>query len=393
MALPLYMLLLSKSNKKYMTYVHEDGDHHGFLQFSGVDVASPYARFEIEPAKTKKAYVHIRCCYNNRYLVRKSEQDSVIMTRAKATDEDDSKWSCTLFEPILFPTAGSSHDDGPILPDNHYNNNNFLYAAAAAAKNKSEEHGGTSAEFAVVNWESLVILPRHVTFNNAKDYLNVDYNKHRDLQALRFGSDDVGDPAVGYEVFANVDGSVRVKSSMVGKFWKVDGEGGLVEAVVDEKKSLEERLCWFWPVKLVEPNAVALRCVGNGKFCGFSDAPGRAPGSTTKPSSRLGDGLQRHRHGQQRGGEAVVRGGEEQHVDQSRVADGRRALDVGVRASWRSRWTSPAPTSGGETLGQTSEVDTLYDVAMPGKSHVAVGVVATRGTCDVPCYCVHIDNT
>ncbi|CAL1353580.1 unnamed protein product [Linum trigynum] len=234
MALPLYMLLLSKSNNKYMKYVHEDGDHHGFLQFSDVDVASPYARFEIEPSKTKKAYVHIRCCYNNRYLVRKSEQDNVIMARAKAPEEDDSKWSCTLFEPILFPTGskwsctlfepilfptGSSHDDGPITTAVRFvhvqlnqplhlnnNNNNFLYAAEAA-KNKSEEDGGTSAEFAVVNWESLVILPRYVTFNNGKDYLNVDYNKHSDLQALRFGSDDVGDPAVGYEVFANVDGT------------------------------------------------------------------------------------------------------------------------------------------------------------------------------------------
>ncbi|CAL9005951.1 unnamed protein product [Prunus brigantina] len=48
-----YMVLKSRYNAKYLSYVKEDVQIHGFLKFSGEEVVSPYAMFHVEMAKGK----------------------------------------------------------------------------------------------------------------------------------------------------------------------------------------------------------------------------------------------------------------------------------------------------------------------------------------------------
>ncbi|KAF7142747.1 hypothetical protein RHSIM_Rhsim05G0011300 [Rhododendron simsii] len=116
MALPRFAVIQSR-DKTYLRYVNEDGELHGFLEFSGEEIVSPYTKFQIETAKGTAAgngdgdhgFVHIRCCYNNKYLVAKSVSgDSYIIAGADEPNEDQSQSSCTLFEPIQIDGEGGT---------------------------------------------------------------------------------------------------------------------------------------------------------------------------------------------------------------------------------------------------------------------------------------------
>ncbi|KAL7170604.1 hypothetical protein ACSBR2_035476 [Camellia fascicularis] len=94
MELPRFVALKAIHSNKYLRYIHE----------AGQVVSSPYAKLEMEMAKTSnnvKRLMHIKCCFNNKYLVRESEDKWWIVAEADELEEDQSKWSCTLFE-VLF---------------------------------------------------------------------------------------------------------------------------------------------------------------------------------------------------------------------------------------------------------------------------------------------------
>ncbi|KAG5547082.1 hypothetical protein RHGRI_012946 [Rhododendron griersonianum] len=109
LALPRFAVIQSqKPPKNYLRYMREDGGSHGTLQFSGEEILSPFSKFEIERAKNDNAFVHIRCCYNNKYWVAKSSSDPCIIAGADEPNEDQSQWSYdttttnldTLFYPV-----------------------------------------------------------------------------------------------------------------------------------------------------------------------------------------------------------------------------------------------------------------------------------------------------
>ena len=108
MTLPRFAVFKSSYNNNYLTYVNEDVAAHGFPRFTGEEVVSPYAKFAVEMAKggnNEELLVHIRCCYNNKYLVRRDESSAYIKAGAEELEEDKSKWSCTLFEPVYLDDA------------------------------------------------------------------------------------------------------------------------------------------------------------------------------------------------------------------------------------------------------------------------------------------------
>ncbi|KAL7195980.1 hypothetical protein ACSBR1_036083 [Camellia fascicularis] len=72
-ALPRFVVIKSNYNGKYLRYIHKDGLEHEFVQFSGEEFVSPYTKYEVVMAKTnggRGPFVHLRCCYNNKYLVK-----------------------------------------------------------------------------------------------------------------------------------------------------------------------------------------------------------------------------------------------------------------------------------------------------------------------------------
>ncbi|XP_008374992.1 uncharacterized protein LOC126625649 [Malus sylvestris] len=99
--LPRSFALKSNNNQKYLRYIHQSYENlHGILQFSEVDDKSPNAKFQMEPAYGGyEGLVHIKCCYNNKYLRRPNEHQHWIVAQADRPEEDLNHWTCTLFEP------------------------------------------------------------------------------------------------------------------------------------------------------------------------------------------------------------------------------------------------------------------------------------------------------
>ncbi|KAM7493228.1 hypothetical protein LguiB_027837 [Lonicera macranthoides] len=98
-----YFVLQSTWNEKFLEYAHGHGNDqvHGLNKFSGL-IPSQYCIYQMERAKTGGLLgrVHIKCCYNNKYLVPQSHYPFLITSTADKPEEDMRKWSCTLFEII-----------------------------------------------------------------------------------------------------------------------------------------------------------------------------------------------------------------------------------------------------------------------------------------------------
>ncbi|KAM1149932.1 hypothetical protein ACFX1Q_030474 [Malus domestica] len=215
--LPRYVVLQSRYNAEYLSYVKEDEQIHGFLKFSGEEVVSTYAKFHVEMAKSSgatKGLVHIRCCYNNKYWVRRLQTHNWIVAGADEPLEDESK--CPPYDSCLIAASGASNSD--------------LCDACL-----------------IVNWDSLLVLPKYIALksNNGR-YLSAQWIELHPY--LQFKSDDIGDPTVGNEVFHAGDGSVRIKSNHHGKFWRRSPNWIWPDSELHDNENNKDLL--FWPVKL-----------------------------------------------------------------------------------------------------------------------------------------------
>ncbi|KAB2609997.1 hypothetical protein D8674_040817 [Pyrus ussuriensis x Pyrus communis] len=101
--LPRSFALKSNNNKKYLRYIHQRiVNLDGLVQLSEEDVKSEYAKFQMEPADSDYGgLVHIKCCFNNKYLRRANDHQYWIVAGACEPEEDKKHWSCTLFEPVV----------------------------------------------------------------------------------------------------------------------------------------------------------------------------------------------------------------------------------------------------------------------------------------------------
>ncbi|KAM1804682.1 uncharacterized protein LOC126617106 [Malus sylvestris] len=176
--LPRYVVLQSRYNAKYLSYVKEDDKIHDFLKFSEEEVVSLYAKFHVEMAKSSgatKGLEHIRCCYNNKYWVRRSQTHNWIVAGADEPQEDESKWSCTLFEPVYVDEHNSAQD----VRFGHVQLQNYacLWCNGPPYKSCLIAASGASSELCdaclIVDWESLLVLPKHIVLKgNNRKYLN-----------------------------------------------------------------------------------------------------------------------------------------------------------------------------------------------------------------------------
>ncbi|XP_034198062.1 uncharacterized protein LOC117613565 [Prunus dulcis] len=131
--LPRFFALKSKKNEKHLQYIHQDIKKlHGFLQFSGDNVVSPYAQFQMVAATScNRRLVHIRSCYNNKYLVREDKDHWWIVARADEPQEDQSLWSCTLYEPQLVQPQADNNGSIPLIRLRHVQLGHYLKLLSA----------------------------------------------------------------------------------------------------------------------------------------------------------------------------------------------------------------------------------------------------------------------
>ncbi|MFQ6627822.1 hypothetical protein Gotur_008365, partial [Gossypium turneri] len=66
-AWPRFMVLKCEARNKYLSYMHESSNCHGYLRFSETLACSPHTKFEVERAKCsgEDGLVHIKSCHNN----------------------------------------------------------------------------------------------------------------------------------------------------------------------------------------------------------------------------------------------------------------------------------------------------------------------------------------
>lgn len=103
---PVIIGLKSAYNNKYLRYRYEEGEAHGLLQFAADSITDPYAQFQVQYSKTYDGLVHLKCSFNNKYMVRWSPGHNWITASANKIDEDRNSWSCTLFRPYYI---GDTH--------------------------------------------------------------------------------------------------------------------------------------------------------------------------------------------------------------------------------------------------------------------------------------------
>ncbi|CAN1124077.1 hypothetical protein LINPERHAP2_LOCUS2180 [Linum perenne] len=105
--LPQFVVLRAKSNGNYLQYQWNDefGDFYKYMGIRRVvDEVSPFVKIEVVPSTTDTSFVHLKSSYNEKYfeLVRNLGVNLISAT-AEAPEEDLSKPTCTLFEPV-FPS-------------------------------------------------------------------------------------------------------------------------------------------------------------------------------------------------------------------------------------------------------------------------------------------------
>ena len=105
-ALPRCIALCSKHDNSYLRSVHDKSQGGNFVELSADNdggVMNPRCRFYLEASKEHDGLLHVRCCHNNKYWVAKHGGEGSghwIIGIVNEPNDDLSKPSCTLFEPV-----------------------------------------------------------------------------------------------------------------------------------------------------------------------------------------------------------------------------------------------------------------------------------------------------
>ncbi|KAK9146573.1 hypothetical protein Sjap_006476 [Stephania japonica] len=435
------ILLLSSTNRQYLRYIDtkDDAKLGGFLRSSAEGVRSPYARFVVEKAKNFEGLVHIKCCFNNKYWMRRSETEDWIVASADKPDEDQSKWSCTLFEPInvggddqtflfrhtqlgqytcLWPEDIDEFGINVIHPRPKSPYVACLYARATTTTDSY------CAVCKVVDWDTVVIFPDHVAFKGDNGcYLSAQTVKGE--PHLQFSLNDIADSTVGNEVYVTYEGAIRLKSKHFDKFWRCSRDRWILGDASEPISRFNDSL--FWPVK-ISNNVVALRNVNNNLFCKRLTADNKTSCLSADATEMVKEAqLHVEEHVKSRyiydvefrtnDSQVVV---EEAYMGVSEVVENathqsntvevkisykdtktktwKSSVSVGVGGKITFKTRIPFIADGkivisgeaegeyewGETETTSTTVETAYTVVVPPMSKMKVTLLATKGICNVP---------
>ncbi|CAL1410195.1 unnamed protein product [Linum trigynum] len=261
--IPRTVILKSKYNGKYIRYTNEEITFQRYLQATADAAASPLAKFHVEASTTSTYLVHIRCAYNNKYWAAAAIGEPWIAAVAKDPEEDQSNWSCTLFEPVL------AESDNRVIRFRHVQLNRY---ATLFDDSSSPLHNFVQAvsehpdltlltdAYEMVDRESLVVLPQLAAFKGG-DGLYIQPSGG----SLIFYGKDIGDEYVGSELFTTSAGAIRIKNIATNQFWRKSNDLDVIGADSNDTSEKDPDTV-FWPVQ-VDDNIIALRCQGNNKIC------------------------------------------------------------------------------------------------------------------------------
>ncbi|KAA0039762.1 uncharacterized protein E5676_scaffold266G002950 [Cucumis melo var. makuwa] len=268
---PRRFSLKSISNNLYLRYVHGRNELNGFLQFSAKEAASPYTMFEIEESSFGHGYVHIRCCYNNKYWALQSPSSSYIVATANEKDETLSEHSCTLFKPN-YKDNDNKHDT---FRFRHVFLNSCVFFQPARESAYHDclmlsGHALPNELSTVINWDTYLFLPRHVAFKSLKNnkYLQPKSFLIEKTYQLALNGSNTADPKMLHEVIKTPDGHFGLKNLAHRKFFTRVTDGAWIVLDNDSSTAKDDPGRLFWPIKL-DHNVVALRSAKDYRICAY----------------------------------------------------------------------------------------------------------------------------
>ncbi|KAL6654194.1 hypothetical protein ACP70R_007659 [Stipagrostis hirtigluma subsp. patula] len=400
----------------------------------GEGVASPYTRFYIVPSREHHGLVHIRCCYDNKYWVAQQRQHHsgwAIVGGADEPEEDQSKPTCTLFKTTRLPPSSIR------LLHVHLGKYACLPASTDDSMSKLEDvslsllagdEKDIITSFTVHDLSEQSILPRHLAFKGDNG-MYLRWINQGGCGYLQFSGRDVADKAVVNAVQTNDDGTFRVRSSLVGKFWRRSPNWIWADSTADAADGDDNTL--FRAVKLSDAGVFALQNLGNDYFCKRLTTEGKrsclnAATPTITPDAKLqleepvvsreiynvAFDLSRPRIY----GRSVVTMATASVLNDSTTSDNMTKVTLAYTDTEKRSWGSSvtlkldvaattlcagAPVivaegsvklssefSGSYNWGSAVEKETAEEVAhqvtVPPKTRVTVTLTATRASCDVP---------
>lgn len=213
------VIAIKSINHSYLNYADAiDSQPNVFVRFTGGNVFSPLAKFQVLTANTGIGLVHIRCSHNKKFLRALAANIARLTPLADEPEEDQSKWSCTLFEPR--PVDGN--------PDRvrlvHVQRQLYPYAADVKTLfvGVSLLIMTNHTIMEITDLESLVMLPKHVAFKgpNEKYLGTVVLNNQR---YLAFDYTAKGRPETWFEVSTDGHGRAQIQSYLTRMFWRYAG--------------------------------------------------------------------------------------------------------------------------------------------------------------------------
>ncbi|CAN1179263.1 hypothetical protein LINPERPRIM_LOCUS36746 [Linum perenne] len=260
--LPKFAVFYSKVAGKYMNYTLEgDGDFKQIAATRSDTAWNPLSKFEVVPSDVHSSMIHIRCCYNNKFLRRGNDKERYIYAVAEEKEENQDSWTCTLFTPEFMAdgTVRFLHTQMETYAQCSVDTRDPLWMCIIGySPDPNLEHNF----FQVIDWESLVKLPKHLAFKaDIRFYLGIVKETG---DALRFQIDDESDKSIANEVVALPDGTFRVKNVSLRKFWRRNA-GSFILA--DDQDSTSGALDSLFHAVKVDENRIALRNLENNKFC------------------------------------------------------------------------------------------------------------------------------
>ncbi|XP_062086576.1 uncharacterized protein LOC133792683 [Humulus lupulus] len=271
--LPRFIVLKSAYSGNYLRKIPEEVSTQTelpgtFLNFTGDDMASPLAKFKVETAETDSELVHIRCCYNNKYLTRLSRNHLWIVAAAERPVEDTESFSCTMFKPV--PADDFNRENHFRFV--HVQTGNYACLWRAAQPYTDGVYAGYAEYdrdhcevYKVLNWDA--VFPEHVAFRRSSDGKYLSANMIGGLAYLQFTTTELTDHNVKHEIIHVDSEFVRIKSIATGLLWKRSSGSNWVLASGDPNSDPHsDPNMLFLPVQLDE-NGVSYRNKGNQMFC------------------------------------------------------------------------------------------------------------------------------
>ncbi|KAL6548461.1 hypothetical protein OROGR_008882 [Orobanche gracilis] len=445
-ALPRLIELRSVYNKKLLRIAkeYEEGVvklEKGFVEFSGEHSGSADAKFEVHSSSVGNGLVHIRSCYNNKYL-RVSDDNNWTVAKAEKTEEDQSKRSCTLLRPTTTIATTEDGNSGTTirLTNVHLENNLCLWQEEAA--NNDDKPTAAAGEggvvtsnsdpdtslcdvFDVIDLQSRVQLPQYVAFKGDNNM----FLRGRWLQKLpylQFSLGSVGDDpkAAGNEITTTSNGNIYIRNMYYDKYWRLMPYWIRCDVTNPVTKNNDT----LFEVVLCGDDTIALRSVDNKLFCTRTSMDNKdsvlccqTPSINTWAMFKVSDFVlsRKIENIDFRIADAMIYNVKivtlvtSSHINQGSTAR-ESVFTLSYKQSTSSTWNSsisrmtnikttfkaviPLIVDGGiemglqnsqvytwgETKVEEQEISNSYKVVIPPNTKVKLRVMCTIGTCDVP---------